>query len=300
MSGATAAPVIGGPTPSSQTASPIYQNLIQRFSQMTPEQLRQAVTYLASSPIGAIARQVLSQKQMLPNATPQPVAAGAPAGATPPTPVTGQMMGGMGAAAAAPQGPGAGSAAAMGGGQGLPYKRGGDIPHMAMGGNPMGIGIGAADPWWTRHAAFSADQGLLHSAIPGRTDHIAANPAADSFVIPADVVSGLGEGNTLAGARVLTQALGHGALRHPDAAWAHGARDSSPAGCATAPARTIDWRPDAQGPDRGGWWRVHRAARGCSSGRRTATWIGGIRCCTISWLPPGRGSSRKCRSSRSL
>ena len=132
-----------------------------------------------------------------------------------PTPVTGQMMGGMGAAAAAPQGPGAGSAAAMGGGQGLPYKRGGDIPHMAMGGNPMGIGIGAADPWWTRHAAFSADQGLLHSAIPGRTDHIAANPAADSFVIPADVVSGLGEGNTLAGARVLTQALDMGPYGTP-------------------------------------------------------------------------------------
>lgn len=57
--------------------------------------------------------------------------------------------------------------------------------------------------------------GLLHSPVPGRTDHIAAKPAAGSYVIPADVTSGVGEGNTLAGGRVLQSALGIGPFGVP-------------------------------------------------------------------------------------
>lgn len=49
--------------------------------------------------------------------------------------------------------------------------------------------------------------GLLKSTIPGRTDHIAVSPEADSYVIPADVVSGVGEGNTEAGGKILEDAL---------------------------------------------------------------------------------------------
>lgn len=56
----------------------------------------------------------------------------------------------------------------------------------------------------------ATDAGFLHSSVPGRTDHIPASPAADSYVVPADVVSGLGEGNSLAGARVLDLAFGTG------------------------------------------------------------------------------------------
>jgi hypothetical protein len=45
--------------------------------------------------------------------------------------------------------------------------------------------------------------GQIESTIPGRTDQIPASVAADSYVIPADVVSGLGEGNTMAGAKLI-------------------------------------------------------------------------------------------------
>lgn len=47
------------------------------------------------------------------------------------------------------------------------------------------------------------NSGLLHSAVAGRTDHLKVDVPAGSYVIPADVVSGVGEGNTLAGARIL-------------------------------------------------------------------------------------------------
>jgi hypothetical protein len=45
--------------------------------------------------------------------------------------------------------------------------------------------------------------GLIHSSVAGRTDRIPMSVAAGAYVIPADVVSGLGEGNTLSGAKVL-------------------------------------------------------------------------------------------------
>lgn len=47
--------------------------------------------------------------------------------------------------------------------------------------------------------------GLVHSAVPGRTDRHNTTLPHGSYVIPADVVSGMGEGNTLAGAQVLKQ-----------------------------------------------------------------------------------------------
>ena len=54
--------------------------------------------------------------------------------------------------------------------------------------------------------------GLFHSSVPGRTDkHNIAVPH-DSYIVPADVVSnGLGQGNTLAGAKVLDHLTGGGA-----------------------------------------------------------------------------------------
>lgn len=45
--------------------------------------------------------------------------------------------------------------------------------------------------------------GLLHSAVAGRTDHLQVNTPVGAYVIPADIVSGIGEGNTLAGAKFL-------------------------------------------------------------------------------------------------
>jgi hypothetical protein len=47
--------------------------------------------------------------------------------------------------------------------------------------------------------------GPIKSAVAGRTDHIAMKVPANSFVIPADIVSGLGEGNTDAGHQILSK-----------------------------------------------------------------------------------------------
>lgn len=45
--------------------------------------------------------------------------------------------------------------------------------------------------------------GLVHSTVAGRTDHIPAHVPSGSYVIPADHVSHLGQGNSLAGGKVL-------------------------------------------------------------------------------------------------
>lgn len=47
--------------------------------------------------------------------------------------------------------------------------------------------------------------GPIHSAVGGRTDHLALDVPSGSYVIPADIVSGLGEGNTANGLAVLQQ-----------------------------------------------------------------------------------------------
>jgi len=49
--------------------------------------------------------------------------------------------------------------------------------------------------------------GLVNSAVPGRTDMHDVYVAAGSYVIPADVVSGCGEGNTINGALKISELL---------------------------------------------------------------------------------------------
>lgn len=69
------------------------------------------------------------------------------------------------------------------------------------------------DPW---HPG-----GLIQSDVAGRTDRIPHAVAADSFVIPADVVSGLGQNNTLAGSKILNAMFSSGPY---GTALPHGAR----------------------------------------------------------------------------
>lgn len=76
-------------------------------------------------------------------------------------------------------------------------------PQMADGGGMMSPQEGM--PWWSRQEERSSGSGLLHSAVAGRTDQLKVSPLSGSFVVPADVVSGLGEGNSLAGARILQE-----------------------------------------------------------------------------------------------
>lgn len=50
--------------------------------------------------------------------------------------------------------------------------------------------------------------GPIHSNVAGRTDHLPINVPSGSYVIPADIVSSLGEGNTMAGFQNLNSVLG--------------------------------------------------------------------------------------------
>jgi hypothetical protein len=43
--------------------------------------------------------------------------------------------------------------------------------------------------------------GPIHSPVAGRTDHLPMHVASGSYVIPADIISSMGEGNTMAGFR---------------------------------------------------------------------------------------------------
>lgn len=63
--------------------------------------------------------------------------------------------------------------------------------HMADGGTPFFARQGA------RTLAHS---GMIHSTVPGRTDRIGMGVKRNSYVIPADVVSSVGQGNSMAGA----------------------------------------------------------------------------------------------------
>lgn len=74
-----------------------------------------------------------------------------------------------------------------------------DVPLKAAGG-----GLGAT-PWWERSAArnLQVHSGPINSPVAGRTDHIPMHVASGSYVIPADIVSGIGQGNTASGHQVI-------------------------------------------------------------------------------------------------
>lgn len=77
--------------------------------------------------------------------------------------------------------------------------------HFADGGMPSSAEMAS---WVTRREATDATStphggGLFASAVPGRTDKLDSIVPAGAYVLPADVVSGLGEGNTMAGSAVL-------------------------------------------------------------------------------------------------
>lgn len=86
-------------------------------------------------------------------------------------------------------------------------------PHLAFGGAP--------DAWFEHGVIRQGERelfhpgGLIRSAVAGRTDRLPISVAANSYVLPADVVSGIGEGNTLAGAKLLNHSFGMGPYGTP-------------------------------------------------------------------------------------
>lgn len=87
-----------------------------------------------------------------------------------------------------------------------------DLPTMATGGM---MSPSEGNPWWTKEEERGSTSGLLHSAVAGRTDQLKVQAPSGAYVVPADVVSGLGEGNTMSGARILQQAFSTGPFGVP-------------------------------------------------------------------------------------
>lgn len=54
-------------------------------------------------------------------------------------------------------------------------------------------------------------KGAIHSSVAGRTDHLPMHVASGSYVIPADIISAMGEGNTTAGFKVAKSIFGSSA-----------------------------------------------------------------------------------------
>lgn len=76
----------------------------------------------------------------------------------------------------------------------------------AMGGLASG---GAPAPWQTRAEARSMmHSGPINSIVPGRTDHHPMNVPSGAYVLPADHVSSLGQGNTQAGHAIINHMFG--------------------------------------------------------------------------------------------
>lgn len=76
-------------------------------------------------------------------------------------------------------------------------------------GKPRKAGGGpAAPPFYARSEARSLEHaGMIHSPVAGRTDRIPMSVRSGGYVIPSDVVSGLGQGNSMAGANGLNRLL---------------------------------------------------------------------------------------------
>lgn len=69
-------------------------------------------------------------------------------------------------------------------------------------------------PPWIRQSSRDLDyalsrgqSSLVGGSVPGRTDKVPTDVPSGSYVIPADVMSGLGEGNTHAGAAIMDKML---------------------------------------------------------------------------------------------
>ena len=97
---------------------------------------------------------------------------------------------------------------------------------LANGGFPLGE---STTPFFVRNEARNLQNvdiphgsGLFNSDVAGRTDRLPHAVAADSFVLPADVVSTLGQGNTMAGSKIMDAIMSSGPygipLTHPRAA----------------------------------------------------------------------------------
>lgn len=61
-------------------------------------------------------------------------------------------------------------------------------------------------PFYARSEARGLDRaGMINSPVAGRTDRLPMGVSPGSYVVPADVVSGIGQGNSMSGAQALAK-----------------------------------------------------------------------------------------------
>lgn len=69
-----------------------------------------------------------------------------------------------------------------------------------------GMASGGTPPFAERFAARQMfHEGFLHSSVPGRTDKLPISVSGGSYVLPADHVAALGQGNSNAGAAIVSK-----------------------------------------------------------------------------------------------
>ena len=127
--------------------------------------------------------------------------------------------------------PGPAAAPDVGGGVGGGGPQGGGAPAQAP---PPGLAEGFARggfPHATKPRLFHSNLGHarhlhvgpIHSAVHGRTDHLPMHVPSGSYVLPADVVSAHGEGNTTAGFKVMRRLFGGAPYGGGDGPYGQGA-----------------------------------------------------------------------------
>lgn len=110
----------------------------------------------------------------------------------------------------------------------------------------MAAGGGIDMPFAARAGAKALERsGMIRSPIAGRTDRVPLGVKQNSYIIPADVVSGVGQGNSIAGANAFNQMFksapygaamphpsGGGGMRMPTAGMMKGRRGFADGGMA--------------------------------------------------------------------
>lgn len=76
-----------------------------------------------------------------------------------------------------------------------------NISEMVEHGYPQKQAVAAAMRT-ARKSGGKVHKGPIHSSVAGRTDHLPMHVASGSYVIPADIISAMGEGNSMAGFKV--------------------------------------------------------------------------------------------------
>lgn len=162
---------------------------------------------VAPTPVGMVEIDDVTGKPKTPDGTTPMVA-----GANPMIAAAMEMPSGGGSDGGGSNFGGSDSSGTAGGVNGSDYGGGsGDAPGNT-GGSPAGDGTGVMAKGGVagmgKMKSIMPHIGPIHSHVAGRTDHLPMHVKSGSYVIPADIISAMGEGNTMAGFKAAKIAFG--------------------------------------------------------------------------------------------